>query len=85
MGKLTDDMIRMIGEIESLRDSRKVFRLQLDKETRERKTEVSTIRAELRDDQNNMALQGVKFPGQVGVDLCSFIVREIPARLLSMP
>jgi len=77
MGKLTDDMIRMIGEIESLRDSRKVFRLQLDKETRERKTEVSTIRAELRDDQNNMALQTkadrVKFVSSLEAEVSGFL------------
>ena len=41
MGNLTDDITRLCGEIETLRDSRKVFGSQLDKETKEMKTEVS--------------------------------------------
>jgi hypothetical protein len=44
MGDLTDDITRLCVEIETLRDSRKVFGSQLDKETREMKTGVSKMR-----------------------------------------
>ena len=56
MGNLTEDMSRLCGEIETLRDSRKVFGFQLDKETREMKTGVSKMRSVFRKDQNNMAV-----------------------------
>lgn len=57
MGALTDDITRLCGEIEGLRDSRKVFGAQLDKETKEMKTEVSKMRGGFRRDQKNMAVR----------------------------
>jgi hypothetical protein len=57
MGDLTDDITRLCVEIETLRDSRKVFGSQLDKETREMKTGVSKMREGFRKDQNDMAVR----------------------------
>ncbi len=57
MGNLTDDISRLCKEIETLRDSRKVFESQLDKETREMKTEVSKMRVGFRKDQHNVAVR----------------------------
>lgn len=55
MGALTEDIARLCGEIEALRDSRKVFESQLDKETREMKSEVSMMRGGFRRDHKVMA------------------------------
>ncbi|MDA8408122.1 MAG: hypothetical protein M0T73_14855 [Deltaproteobacteria bacterium] len=55
MGALTEDIARLCGEIEALRDSRKVFESQLDKETKEMKAEVSVMRGGFRQDHKTMA------------------------------
>jgi len=77
MGNLTEDMSRLCGEIETLRDSRKVFESQLDKETKEMKTGVSKMRAGFRKDQNNMAVRTkadrVKFVSSLDVEVSDFL------------
>ncbi len=73
MGALTDDIARLCGEIEGLRESRKVFGAQLDKETKEMKTEVSKMRGGFRRDQKNMAVRAkadrVKFVSNLDVEV----------------
>ena len=77
MGNLTDDISRLCGEIETLRDSRKVFGSQLDKETREMKTGVSKMRTGFRKDQNNMAVRTkadrVKFVSSLDAEVSGFL------------
>ncbi len=77
MGNLTDDISRLCGEIETLRDSRKVFGSQLDKETREMKTEVSKMRGGFRQDQKNMAARTkadrVKFVSNLDAEVSGFL------------
>jgi hypothetical protein len=77
MGDLTDDISRLCGEIETLRESRKVFGFQLDKETREMKTGVSKMRAGFRKDQNNMAVRTksdrVKFVSSLDTEVGGFL------------
>jgi hypothetical protein len=66
MGALTDDITRLCGEIEALRDSRKVFGSQLDKDTKEMKTEVSVMRGGFRHDHKIMA-------GRTNADRVKFV------------
>ena len=77
MGNLTEDIARLCGEIETLRDSRKVFGSQLDKETREMKTGVSKMRAGFRKDQNNMAVRTkndrIKFVSSLDTEVSGFL------------
>ena len=77
MGNLTEDIARLCGEIETLRDSRKVFGSQLDQETREMKTGVSKMRAGFRKDQNNMAVRTkadrVKFVSSLDAQVSGFL------------
>ena len=77
MGNLTEDIARLCGEIETLRDSRKVFGSQLDKETREMKTGVSRMRAGFRKDQNNMAVRAKndrkKFVSSLDTEVSGFL------------
>lgn len=55
MGNLTDDVTRLCDEIVALRDSRQVFANQLDRETKEMKTEVATMRGGFRKANMEMA------------------------------
>lgn len=77
MGKLTDDISRLCGEIETLRDSRKVFGSQLDKETKEMKTGVSTMRSGFRKDHKNMSVRTkadrVKFVSSLDAEVSGFL------------
>ena len=77
MGNLTEDIFRLCGEIETLRESRKVFGSQLDKETREMKTGVSKMRAGFRKDQNNMAVRTkndrIKFVSSLDTEVSGFL------------
>ncbi|MGC8658860.1 MAG: hypothetical protein ACP5U1_07275 [Desulfomonilaceae bacterium] len=57
MGALTEDIARLCGEIEALRDSRKVFESQLDQETKAMKTAVGVMRDGFRRDQKSMAVR----------------------------
>ena len=74
MGDLTDDITRLCVEIETLRDSRKVFGSQLDKETREMKTGVSKMREGFRKDQNDMAVR-------TKADRLEFVSGKVEARV----
>ena len=74
MGDLTDDITRLCVEIETLRDSRKVFGSQLDKETREMKTGVSKMREGFRKDQNDMAVR-------TKADRVEFVSGKVEARV----
>ena len=77
MGNLTEDIARLCGEIETLRDSRKVFGSQLDKENTEMKSGVSRMRAGFRKDQNNMAVRTkadrVKFVSSLDAEVRGFL------------
>jgi hypothetical protein len=77
MGNLTDDIARLCGEIESLRESRKVFEAELDKETKEMKTEVSRMQAGFRKDHDNMAQRTkadrAKFVSNLDVEVSGFL------------
>lgn len=55
MGNLTDDVTRLCDEIVALRDSRQIFANQLDRETKEMKSEVATIRSGFRKANMEMA------------------------------
>jgi len=77
MGNLTEDIARLCGEIETLRDSRKVFGSQLDKENTEMKSGVSRMRAGFRKDQNNMAVRAKndrkKFVSSLDTEVSGFL------------
>ena len=77
MGNLTEDIFRLCGEIETLRESRKVFGSQLDKETKEMKTGVSKMRAGFRKDQKNMAVRSkadrVQFVSSLDTEVSGFL------------
>lgn len=55
MGNLTDDITRLCDEIVALRDSRQIFSNQLDRETKEMKSEVATMRNGFRKANMDMA------------------------------
>ncbi len=73
MGNLTDDIARLCGEIQTLRDSRRVFGSQRDKETMEMKIGVSKLRTGFRKDQKIWRFG----PSLIGSISCQVWIRKL--------